>query len=66
MILRFAYLDDALIYSNSEEEHVRHVKWIMQRLLEAGLHLKPEKCEFRNERSEVFRVDYINVGHLDG
>jgi len=32
-----AYLDDGLIYSDSEEEHVGHVKWIMQRLLEAGL-----------------------------
>jgi len=44
-----AYLDDVLIYSNSEEEHVGHVKWIMQRLLEAGLYLKPEKCEFHKE-----------------
>jgi len=44
-----AYLDDVLIYSNSEEEHVDHVKWIMQRLLEAGLYLKPEKCEFHKE-----------------
>jgi hypothetical protein len=44
-----AYLDDVLIYSDSEEEHVGHVKWIMQRLLEAGLYLKPEKCEFHNE-----------------
>ena len=26
----FAYLDDVLIYSDSEEEHVGHVKWIMQ------------------------------------
>jgi hypothetical protein len=25
-------LDDVLIYSNSEEEHGGHVKWIMQRL----------------------------------
>jgi hypothetical protein len=44
-----AYLDDVLIYSDSEEEHFGHVKWIMQRLLEAGLYLKPEKCEFNNE-----------------
>jgi hypothetical protein len=44
-----AYLDDVLIYSDSEEEHVGHVKWIMQRLLEAGLYLKPEKCEFHKE-----------------
>jgi len=44
-----AYLDDVLIYSNSEEEHIGHVKWIVQRLLEAGLYLKPEKCEFHKE-----------------
>jgi hypothetical protein len=44
-----AYLDDVLIYSDSEEEHVGHVKWIMQRLLEAGLYLNPEKCEFHRE-----------------
>jgi hypothetical protein len=44
-----AYLDDVLIYSDSEEEHVGHVKWIMQRLLEAGLYLKAEKCTFHKE-----------------
>jgi len=44
-----AYLDDILIYSDPDKEHVRHVKWIMQRLLEAGLYLKPEKCEFHKE-----------------
>jgi hypothetical protein len=43
------YLDDVLIYSDSEEEHIGHVKWIMQRLLEAGQYLRPEKCEFHNE-----------------
>jgi hypothetical protein len=44
-----AYLDEVLIYSDSEDEHVGHVKWIMQRLLDAGLYLKPEKCEFHKE-----------------
>jgi len=37
------------MYSDSEEEHVEHVKWVMQRLLEAGLCLKPEKCNFYKE-----------------
>jgi len=40
-----AYLDDVLIYGNLEEEREVHVKWIMQRLLEARFYLKPEKCE---------------------
>jgi ribonuclease HI len=44
-----AYLDDVLIYSDSEEEHVGHVKWIMHRLWDAGLYFKPEKCEFHME-----------------
>lgn len=32
-------------YRDSEEEHVGHVKWIMQQLLEAGLYLKLEERE---------------------
>jgi transposase InsO family protein len=41
-----AYLDDILIYSETLEEHKDHVRQILQRLTEHGLHLKPEKCEF--------------------
>ena len=41
-----AYLDDIHIYSSSEEEPESHVKWIMERLVDAGLYLKPEKCVF--------------------
>jgi len=41
-----AYLDDILIYSNLEEEHVEHVKWIIQHHLQAGVDLNPEKSEF--------------------
>ena len=44
-----AYWDEVLIYSDSKEEHVGHVKWIMQWLLDAGLYLKPEKCEFHKK-----------------
>ena len=44
-----AHLDDVLIYSDSEEEHIGHIEWIMQRLLEAAMNLKPEKCEFHKQ-----------------
>jgi hypothetical protein len=44
-----ACLNDVLIYGDFEEDHVGHVQWIMQRLLEAGLYMKPEKCKFHKE-----------------
>jgi hypothetical protein len=44
------YLDDQLTYGDSDEEPIGHVKWIMQRLLVAGLYLKPEKCKFHKEK----------------
>ena len=46
-----AYLDDILIYSETLAEHKVHVKKVLEVLAKAGLHLKPEKCEFH--RTEV-------------
>lgn len=42
-----AYLDDVLIYSEGNiEDHRKHVKKVLQKLQEAGLHLDIGKCEF--------------------
>jgi len=41
------YLDDILIYSDSLAEHRVHVRQVLQKLEEAGLYLKSEKCEFQ-------------------
>jgi hypothetical protein len=43
------YLDDLLIYSNTRQEHKRHVHLVLQRLGEAGLYLKLEKSVFNSE-----------------
>ncbi|KAL3973506.1 potassium voltage-gated channel Eag-related subfamily H member 3 [Sarotherodon galilaeus] len=42
----FVYLDDILIFSRSVEEHVGHVRAVLQRLLENRLFVKAEKCDF--------------------
>lgn len=39
------YLDNILIFSNTEEEHVLHIKEILQRLRQAKLFVKLSKCE---------------------
>lgn len=46
--LASAYLDHILIYCHSKEEHVGHVKRIMQSILETGLYFKPYKCEIHD------------------
>ena len=40
------YLDDIIIYSRSEKEHLEHLEEIFIRLKAAGLKLKLEKCCF--------------------
>uniref|UniRef100_A0A8C1QKT9 Gypsy retrotransposon integrase-like protein 1 n=1 Tax=Cyprinus carpio TaxID=7962 RepID=A0A8C1QKT9_CYPCA len=42
----YVYLDDILIFSSSLQEHVQHVRRVLQRLLENGLFVKAEKCSF--------------------
>jgi hypothetical protein len=59
-----AYLDDILIYSDSEKEHIGHVKWIMQQLWDAGLYLKPETCEFHKETVRYFELIISTKGIL--
>ena len=40
----FVYVDDVLIGSKSEEEHVLHVREVLTRLAEHGIVLNGEKC----------------------
>lgn len=46
------YLDDILIFSADLEEHRRIVTEVLRRLKENDLFLKPEKCEFEQDRTE--------------
>ncbi|KAJ8356966.1 hypothetical protein SKAU_G00197600 [Synaphobranchus kaupii] len=42
----FVYIDDILIFSKSPQEHILHVREVLQRLLENQLFVKAEKCSF--------------------
>ena len=53
----FVYLDDILIYSRNLEEHVVHVRQVLERLLKNRLFVKAEKCEFH--ASTVSFLGYI-------
>lgn len=51
------YLDDILVYSKTFEEHVQHVRKVLQALEDADLRIKPEKTEFHKQ--EVKFLGYI-------
>lgn len=46
------YLDDILIFSNSEEEHEAHVRQVLDRLRDYKLYIKPSKCEWHTKTTE--------------
>ena len=51
------YLDDIIIFSKTEEEHLQHLEEIFIRLRKFGLKMKREKCSF-------FKKHIQYLGHL--
>ena len=51
------YLDDIIIFSKNEEEHLQHLEEIFERLRKAGLKLKLQKCSF-------FKKHIQYLGHI--
>ena len=56
------YLDDIIIFSKTPEEHIARLHKVFQKLDEAGLHLKPNKCEFFKDRLEYLGHVVLSKG----
>ncbi len=50
------YLDNILIYSKNQEEHIKYVKLVLAKLKQARLYLDIDKCEFN-----VIQVKYLDL-----
>ena len=44
------YLDDIIIFSKDPEDHIKRLEGVFEKLAQAGLKLKPSKCEFFRAR----------------
>ena len=51
------YLDDVIIFSQDELQHLEHLEIVFSRLWEAGLKMKHSKCDF-------FKSEIHYLGHL--
>jgi hypothetical protein len=54
------YIDDILIYSKNEEDHLRDVAWVLEQLRKHSLFAKAEKSEFF--KTEVSFLGFIISG----
>ena len=50
------YLDDVIVYSKTEKEHLVCLRAVLERFMEHGLKLKPSKCNF-------FHTEISYLGH---
>ena len=58
-----AYLNNIIIYFNSEEEHFQHIKWVLQRLADEKMLVAIEKYKFYTTKTEFYGF-IIKLGKL--
>ena len=46
------YVDDVIIYSKTEQDHLTHLQKIFEKFPYAGLKLKPSICDFFKQHIE--------------
>ena len=63
----YAYIDDVLIASNDETQHVCHIREVFTRFAKYGVAINPEKCEFGRSSLDILghRIDASGIHTLD-
>jgi len=46
------YLNDIIIYLNLEEEHKKHVKWVLEKLHNKNIPIAIKKCKFHTRKTD--------------
>jgi len=59
------YLDDIIIYLNSEEEYKKYVEWTLQKLHNEEILIAIKKCEFHTTKTDfvgfIIKLGYISM-----
>jgi len=59
------YLNNIIIYLNSEEEYKKYIKWVLQRLYDEEILIAIEKCEFHTTKTDfvgfIIELECISI-----
>ena len=60
-----AYLNNIIIYSNSEKEHFQYIKQVLQRLADKKMPVAIKKCEFHMTKTEfcgfIIKLEKLSI-----
>jgi len=60
-----AYLNNIIIYLNSEEEYKKYIKWVLQRLYDKEIPIAIEKCKFHIKKTDfvgfIIKLRHISI-----
>jgi len=59
------YLDNIIIYSDSEKEYKKYIEWVLQRLYNKEIPIAIKKCEFYITKTDfigfIIKLRYISI-----
>ena len=59
------YLDNIIIYSNSEKEYKEYIEWVLNRLYKENMPVAIEKCEFHTKKTDfigfIIKLKQISI-----
>lgn len=61
-----AYIDDILVWSTSFRDHLNHVAWVLDRLIEAGLTISPAKTVLFSHTIDALGHTITDAGIMMG
>ncbi len=50
-----AYLDNIIIYLNTEKEYKEHIKWVLKKLYDENIPIIVKKCEFYTKKTNFIK-----------
>jgi len=60
-----AYLNNIIIYLDSEEKYKKYIEWVLQRLYNKEILIAIKKCEFYITKTDfvgfIIKLKYINI-----